>query len=176
MIVVSDSSPLIFMVRIGSLEILRSLYKTVLIPKAVFDEAVNRGKDEGYGDAFLIEKDVGSLIIVKNLRDKFSNQLKTLVKTYGKGESEAVVLCLQENADLLLADDHDTRKLAEIHNIRWLSTLGILFTALKKGLIGLDMYIKKIGELSKYAWLSGDVIAKFLQAGYDLKGGNLWRG
>ncbi len=171
MIVVSDSSPLIFMARIGSLEILRSLYKTILIPKAVFDEAVNRGKDESYGDAFLIEKEIGSLILIKDLKEKFANQLKTLIKTYGNGESEALLLCLQEDADLLLADDYDTRKLAEIYNIKWLSTLGILFTALKKGLISLEIYIKKIGELSKYAWLSGDVIAKFLQAGYSLKGG-----
>lgn len=171
MIVVSDSSPLILMARIGCLELLRDLYKTVLIPEAVFNEAVNKGKEGGYGDAFLIEKEVGRFILVKNLKGEFTGQLKSLIKSYGRGESEAVLLCLQEKADIMLADDYDPRKLAETYGIKWLSTLGILFAALKKEFIDLEIYIKKITELSKYAWLSGDVVSSFLQAGYNLKGG-----
>lgn len=43
MIVVADSSPLIYLSVLGKLELLRALYGTVLVPRAVFDEVVVAG-------------------------------------------------------------------------------------------------------------------------------------
>ena len=44
MIVVVDSTPLIYLGAIGRFDLLRSLYGRILIPFAVFDEVVNQGE------------------------------------------------------------------------------------------------------------------------------------
>lgn len=38
MIVVSDTSPIVALARIGCLDLLRDLYKLVVVPRAVYDE------------------------------------------------------------------------------------------------------------------------------------------
>ena len=171
MIVVSDSSPLILIAKIGCLETVEKMYKNIFIPEAVYIEVIEKGKKEGYSDAFIIEKDIGKFIFIKKIQEKFKKDLNDMKRIYGKGESESIILCIQEKADLLLIDDYEPRKTAESKNIKCLSTPGILLVALKKNIINLDVYIKKIGELSRHAWLSGDVVAKFLEAGYKIKGG-----
>lgn len=40
MIVVSDTSPITNLAAIGQLDLLRQLYKTIIIPQAVYDEMV----------------------------------------------------------------------------------------------------------------------------------------
>lgn len=171
MIVVSDSSPIILMAKLGSLSILQKLYKTILIPEGVYSEAIAKGKQEGYADAFLIEKEIGNFIFVKKIAAKFITDLNALKGSCGIGEAEAIIICMQEKADLLLMDDYEPRKIAESKGIMWLSSPGILLTALEKEFINLETYSKKIGDLAKYSWLSGDVVARFLEAGHKLKGG-----
>ena len=64
MIVVVDSTPLIALIRIGRLELLHRLFGKILIPKAVFEELTQKGKDKpGYKD---IKK--SEWIIVKQIK------------------------------------------------------------------------------------------------------------
>ena len=51
---VSNSGPLIHLAMIGRLDILKTLFDSVIIPHAVKMEVVDRGKEEGKADAFLI--------------------------------------------------------------------------------------------------------------------------
>ena len=44
--IVSDSSPLISLVRIGELDLLHRLYNELLIPQAVWHEVVVKGVDQ----------------------------------------------------------------------------------------------------------------------------------
>lgn len=45
MIVVSDTSPILNLARIGRLELLKSLYERVLVPRAVHGELTSCGRD-----------------------------------------------------------------------------------------------------------------------------------
>ena len=52
-----------------------------------------------------------------------------------RGESEAIVLCQELNADLLVVDDDDARKYAIEQKIPIIGTAGILVLAKQNGLI-----------------------------------------
>jgi len=51
------------------------------------------------------------------------------------GEAEALCLCIDNDARLLLVDDRDARGIAHLHNIPVSGTLGILVQAKKMNLI-----------------------------------------
>ena len=55
-IAVSNSSPLILLAKINSLDILFYFFDTILIPPAVYKELVEKGMKKGVGDAILIQK------------------------------------------------------------------------------------------------------------------------
>ncbi|GAI06844.1 unnamed protein product, partial [marine sediment metagenome] len=52
--VVSDSTPLIYLGKIGRLDIIRDVFQKIYIPEAVFDEAVTQGKALNMSDASII--------------------------------------------------------------------------------------------------------------------------
>jgi predicted nucleic acid-binding protein len=66
MIVVSDSTPLIHLAKVGHMKILFSLYKEILITKEVYREAVEEGILLEKEDAGLIQDYVGKSIHVKS--------------------------------------------------------------------------------------------------------------
>jgi predicted nucleic acid-binding protein len=167
--VVSDSSPLILLAKTGRLNLIKELWNKVHIPKEVYNEVIVKGKKEAYGDAFVIEKEINNFIFIKELNVKYKREAEKLRGIIGSGESEAILLCLQEKADLFLIDNLEPRKIAEAKKIKCRSTPGVLLEALKKRIITFEDYDNSIKELAKHAWLSGDIIIYFLEAGYKLK-------
>lgn len=167
--IISNSSPLILLAKINKLELLGKLYKKITIPYEVYNEVVIKGKNERYSDASLIENYINEIIFVKNINSEYKKELEKLKGILGSGESETIVLCLQEKAKLLLIDNLEPRKIAQLKGIKCRSTPGILLEAFKSKIIAYDGYESSIKELSKYAWLSGDIVAYFLEKGYKLK-------
>lgn len=169
MVIISDSSPLILLSKIERLNLLQELYSKILIPPEVYEETVNKGKKEGYSDAKRIEKAVNQYIEIRKLNKKHLEKSENLKSNHGSGESEAITLAIQENAERILADDIDTRELAERNNIKWRSTLGILLLSLKNQIIHFKEYEKIIEELSEYSWISPNVISKYMREGYKIQ-------
>lgn len=56
--IISNSGPLIHVARIYKLKLLKELFGEIVIPYAVKKEVVDRGKEEGMADAFLIENEI----------------------------------------------------------------------------------------------------------------------
>ena len=103
--VISNSSPLIHLTRLGKIQYLFKLVKNITIPKAVFDEVVVKGKINNYSEAFTIESFIKEeKIIVSNL-DTFD---ESFYPPLGKGELEALELAKQ-NKDLLIIDEKNHR-------------------------------------------------------------------
>lgn len=171
--IISNSSPLILLAKISKLNILEKLYGKMIIPQEVYNEVIVEGKNENYSDAALIEKSINEFIFVRNLTEEHKKEAEKLKRIIGSGESEAISLCVQEKAELLLIDNLEPRKIAQIKGIKCRSTPGILLGAFKNKIITFNDYESSIKELSKHAWLSGDIVAHFLDIGYKIQRGEL---
>ena len=126
-VIVSNSTPLIHLARIGELDLLRDCFGKVLIPPAVYDECVVQGK--AYRDAQLIAQ--ADWLETLSVSDR--NLVILLNADLDRGESEAIALALQQQADLLLLDDAEGRSRARLYGLKHTGTVGILLKAKRDG-------------------------------------------
>ncbi|MBI5789309.1 MAG: DUF3368 domain-containing protein [Candidatus Schekmanbacteria bacterium] len=136
--VVSNSTPLIALSKIGYFSLLQEYFSEVYIPQAVYSEVVER-KPELYG-----AKEVASLSWVKT--QKVQNQLavETLRSHLGAGESEAIVLATESKADLLLLDEASGRRIAQSLGLKITGTVGVLLKAAKDGKLDLKESLDRL--------------------------------
>lgn len=127
MIVVSDAGPLIYLGSVGRLALLRDLFGRVVVPGQVWNEVVGANVERP-GSA---ETAAASWIDIRTpspsaLTDRLS-------ETLGTGEAAAIGLCLELQADLLLCDDLEARRVASAEGIRIVGTLGVLVRSKRAG-------------------------------------------
>jgi predicted nucleic acid-binding protein len=139
LIVVSDTSPVLSLARIGRLEILRSLYGEVLIPTAVYEEL--RAATSG---APQIDLAAFPWLVVTSAHDR--RRVDELCADLDLGEAEAIVLAMERHADVLLVDERRGRRTA--------AALGLTVT----GLIGLVVQAKRTGVISAARPVLDDLI------------------
>jgi predicted nucleic acid-binding protein len=154
--VVCNSSPLIHLAKIGKLELLKDYFTEISIPEAVYRECVIDGKDRE--DAKRIENAAWIRVVdIKNVDLK-----KAFNTVLDEGESEAIVLALQESADLILLDDYEARELARTYGLKITGTIGLLIKAKYEGDISsIDEMLKKLRRTG--FWLSDDLYTKILR-------------
>lgn len=156
MIVVSDTSPILNLARIGRLELLASLYNQVLIPPAVLSElAVSR-------DAVLPAIDVASIawIILETPKDQ--DRVQELREVLDAGEAEAIVLALERRAELLLVDERRGRRTAQALGLRITGLLGVLADAKRAGLIeSIKPVLDELIQDAKF-WIGPDLYREVL--------------
>lgn len=142
MIVVSDTTPLISLMKIGHLELLEKYFGEVQIPAAVFNElTINpRFADEAE------EINKSPFIRVVKVEDYKSVNLLRRVMGLDIGESEAIVLSDDIQADLLLMDEAKGRDVAGQMGIKVMGTIGLLIASYKNKSISADE-IKKCIEI-----------------------------
>ncbi len=137
--VVSNSSPLIHLAKIGLLDLLAEQFNQILIPKAVWKETVEEGGDEP--DAKIIAQ--ASWIKVEKVSS--SPLFTTLLALLDKGEAEAIALAIEIGADLILLDESDARRIAEFYNLKKTGLIGVLIKAKWQGRISsLKIYLDQL--------------------------------
>lgn len=145
MIVVSDTTPLITLMKISKLDLLKDLFGEILIPEAVFNEVT--GNSTFKEEADLI-KDC-SYVKVVTISDKERVNLIQRVTGLDLGETEAIVYADEYKADILLMDETKGRQVAKNMNIPLSGSIGILLEALEKGLINPADMIDKLEILKE---------------------------
>lgn len=131
MIVISDTTPIIALLKADQLELLKYLYGQVLIPNAVYVELT---ANHVYAKEAEIIKSIDFLSVMSVENIKSVNILRN-VSGLDAGESEALIMYDEQKADLLLMDEHKGRNVAKMLNVRHIGTAGILMLAYDKGLI-----------------------------------------
>jgi predicted nucleic acid-binding protein len=131
MIVISDTTPIISLIKIDRLKILEELYKKIIIPKAVYDELII---NIDYQDEIDIIKRC-TFIQIENVEENLSVVLLQRELKLDRGESEAIVLAKNINADLIIIDERKARRIAKDVGLKVTGTLGILVEAKQQGLI-----------------------------------------
>ena len=131
MIVISDTTPLISFLKIKRLDLLKTLFEIVQIPKSVFAELTENIK---YRDEAEIIK---NSIFIHVIDDIDENYVSLLRRSAGLdlGESEAIYLADSKKADLLLMDEARGREVAIRMGIKIMGTIGILGLAYESSLI-----------------------------------------
>ena len=127
MIIISDTSPLVCLLHLNKISILKDLFVNVIIPTAVFNELISA---KIIDETFLQSN---PFIQLKTPLNK--KEVEELRKILDAGESEAIVLSKELNADLLLIDEDRGRKFAIKYGLTIKGILGVLLQAKERKLI-----------------------------------------
>ncbi|MCL2043048.1 MAG: DUF3368 domain-containing protein [Treponema sp.] len=127
MIIVSDSSPIIALAICDKLDLLEKLFDRVSIPQAVYNELAISNKPRARE---IMEWADGKVVPARN-----TIAIAAFSISLDPGESEALSLYWETNADFLLIDEKRGRIIAQRNKIKIIGTMGILLFAKQRGLI-----------------------------------------
>jgi len=126
MILVADASALIALATCDSLVLLDAIFGNVLVPNAVYVEVTESDKPQS---ARLRSYLQGKVRMVDMQHFVYLDAFADL------GETQAMLLYKEIDADYLLIDDKRGRKIAKINKIKTIGSLGVLLQAKRAGLI-----------------------------------------
>ena len=137
--IVSNTTPILSLLKLDKLELLQKLYQQIYIPAEVFKE-IEAGRSKKY------YKDLSSIdwIKIKEIQDK---QAIKYFLDLDAGEAEAIVLATELNADLILLDEKLGRFHARYANLKVTGTIGILARAKSDGFVeNLKPLLKELSD------------------------------
>jgi len=164
--IISNSSPLIIIGKAGQLQLLKKIYKQILIPKEVYIEVVEKGKEKKERDAFLTDEAINEgWIKVENLTKKEIQNAIELHKKFNisKGESEAIILAQRYKKCTLILDDIEAREIAKARNIMLSDTLIMPLEALVNKKINYENFKKIFEKIVGFMKPKSDKILKILE-------------
>ena len=157
---VSNTSPLLYLYRIGGLEWLPKLFEEVWTPTAVKNE-LRAGRSKGYD---VPDPDDYSWLSVV---DPKSTPSEWLALDLGVGEIAAMALALENPDRVVLLDDMLARRTAQVAGLQVWGTLRILLEAKSNGLI--DQVESSVSKLSDSGmWISGEIRERILKLAGEL--------
>ena len=118
MIVVCDTTAITTLLKTGDEDLLAKLFGTVIVPPAVWDELR------------IFHSHLPDFIVVRSLSDAIR---PANTERLGRGETEAMQLARQINADWLLLDDRQARATAVRLGLRCAGLTGLLIKAKQLG-------------------------------------------
>ena len=128
--IISDTSCLIILTKIGALDLLYQLYKKVTITQDIQLE---------YGDK------LPDWIKIQRVKDQYRQQL--LEMHIDRGEASAIALAMETAKSIVILDDYKARKVAELLGISVTGTVGVIIKAKNSGIISsIKPYLEKIRE------------------------------
>jgi len=150
MLVISDTSPIICLALCNKLSLLDELFDKICIPQAVFNELAVPNK--------LKTNEIIEWAKPKIKLSKNNAVVTALSQNLDLGESEAISLYLETNADFLLIDDKKGRAIAARNGVRIIGTMGVLLWAKQKGFLVkikpiLDLIMQTDFRISNYLYL-----------------------
>lgn len=143
--IVSNTTPIISLLKLNRLDIFQKLYNEIYIPSAVYKE-IEAGKiKDFYEDLSKIE-----WINIIEIQDK---QAVKYFLDLDAGEAEAIVLATEINSDLIILDEKLGRFYAKHADLKVTGTIGVLIKAKTSGLI--EKLKPLLDELTnKDVWIS----------------------
>ncbi|ACB52568.1 hypothetical protein cce_3220 [Crocosphaera subtropica ATCC 51142] len=141
MIIISDTSPLCYLILIDCIDILPQLYGNVIITEAVYQELQAEATPE------IVKKWIKNppnWLIIETINDLSDTELDKL----DQGEKEAIILAEEIKADLVILDDKIARNIANKRGLKIIGLLGILGNAAQNNLIDLSTKITELQQTS----------------------------
>ena len=128
-IVVSDTTAITHLAKIGALNLIHQLYITVYIPDAVYLELTS------HGSHIPGSHEVRTYPWIKKLSVKSRSRINVHAAHLDPGEAEAIALAEELKADLLIIDERIGRVYARNMGLQITGMIGILLKAKEQKLI-----------------------------------------
>jgi len=145
---VSNSSPLINLAIIGQLHLLETFFSTVWIPDAVWHESVIEGA--GKPGAATIQR----ATFLKRRQPKNEPLIQLLRCELDVGESEALALAIEMQANWVLLDERNARNIAAMYKLKTMGVIGILLRAKREGnIVSVQECLDRLQQEAGF-WLS----------------------
>ena len=126
-IVVSNSSPLIYLAKLNRLSLLRSLFGEVSIPSEVYSEVVRKGKQHGFLEVKCVERAIEEGWL--KVREAKRERKLLMFDELDLGEVEVLSMAIQLKASLVLIDDASGRLVAEALGLNSKGTVYVILRA-----------------------------------------------
>lgn len=139
--IVSDTSPLNYLVLIQAIEVLPRLYERVLIPPAVRAELLAPGAPESVRE--WISSNLRWLEVLP-----CSKVADTDLTRLDPGEREAILLASELGTSLLLMDERDGSAIARSRGLTVIGTLSVLDAAAARGWVDLPEMFEQLNRTS----------------------------
>jgi predicted nucleic acid-binding protein len=137
MIAVFNSSPLIFLSKLNVFDQSLQLFSKVTVPSYVQKEILQKEDIASEKLKVLLKSNDVVVAQAKNLR-----MVEALCRKLGRGESEAIVVAIENSGELVVLDDHVARVEATRIGLNVKGTLGII-----RRLMDLDIIRYELDEL-----------------------------
>ena len=144
MIVISDTTPIISLMKTNRLHLLKEMISIVYIPNALYKELI---ENKNYSKEAELIKDCDFIKVIKIENEKSASILMNFTGL-DAGESEAIILADEQQSDVLLMDEHKGRQVAKKMGIVITGTIGILAQAFDEKILSKED-IKECIELLK---------------------------
>jgi hypothetical protein len=162
-VVVSNSSPLIYLAKLNRLTLLKSLFREVSIPSEVYNEVVRKGKPHGFLELKCVERAIEEGWM--KVREAKQERKLLMFPELDAGEIEVLSLANQLKASLVLIDDASGRLVAEALGLNAKGTVYVILRAASAGAITKGEARNLITELiSAGFWISSEIVGKILNA------------
>ncbi len=151
--IVSDTSPIIGLAKVGRLDLLKSLTGAVLIPPFVHRELFGKTG----GETSQIEEALKNFVKVVTI-DIVDSSVAAILDELDEGERQAIALALCLGKDvLLLIDDYAGRQAAKKLHLTFTGLVGLLLSAKEKGVVA---QVRPLIEGLREAgyWLSDEIM------------------
>lgn len=152
---ISNTSPLLYLYRIGGIEWLPRLFNEIWIPETVKNE-LQAGRGKGYD---VPNPDDYSWLKVVNPK---STPSEWLAADLGAGEIAVLALALENPERVVLLDDMLARRSAQAAGLQVWGTLKVLLEAKSHGIIEkVEPYVSKLGDSGM--WISVKIKERILK-------------
>lgn len=157
--VVSNTSPVLNLAIIGELDLLRQQFGKILIPKAVLAEL--RVEETLPGSAQLRQAIASGWLQVEDIENP--SLVELLQRDLDRGEAEAIALALLLDADWILLDERDGRRIAKSLGLKVTGILGVVIRASRLGLVSsLPAVINQLREEAGFR-IAPNLLAQILR-------------
>jgi len=154
-VIISNTTPINYLVLIDQIDVLYYLYGRVLIPQAVLGELQADGTPSKVKEWVASRPD---WLEVQSISVSLNDTLDYL----DMGEREAISLAQELNADALIIDEPEGREAARAQGLRVIGTLRVLYDAAEAGLCDLEQVYSQLRQTTFRA--HPDLYRIFLEA------------
>jgi predicted nucleic acid-binding protein len=152
-IVLSDTTPLNYLILIGRVNLLTDLFGEISIPPAVRDELNHVSSPRMVRD--WIQHPPSCLVV----RDRFAIDPELRL---GAGETQAISLALDLRADVLLMDDRVARRAAEQRGLAVAGAVNVLEASARRNLVDLRAAVADLRKTNFH--ISERILAEAMRA------------